>query len=120
MPKMILTSTDAPRLHSLVDPDSVAALRSPARVWAATADTDWIRRVPHVRLGDLGHGPDPAAPAFGASRLPTAGVTGHDGYFAPGSSTLRAIADLVSGRASAVPDASARVPSAADGIRDSP
>jgi hypothetical protein len=81
--------------------NSAAALRSPARVWAATAETDWIRRVPHVRLGDLGHGPDPAAPAFGARPLPTAGVSGHDGYFAAGSGTLRAVADIVSGRAAA-------------------
>lgn len=78
--------------------ESAAALHSPARVWAGTAATDWIRRVPHVRIGDLGHGPDPADPAFGARPLPTAGVSGHDGYLAAGSATLRAVADIVSGR----------------------
>jgi hypothetical protein len=75
---------------------SVAALRSPATVYAATAATDWIRWVPHIRIGDYGHGPDPTGPSFGARRLPTAGVSGHDGYFAPGSVTLRAVAALVS------------------------
>ncbi|WP_051581139.1 alpha/beta hydrolase [Pseudonocardia acaciae] len=77
--------------------DSVAALRTPARVWAGTARTDWVRWVPHARLGDLGHGADPADPAFGARPLPTEGVTGHDGYFAAGSPTLRAVAGIVSG-----------------------
>ena len=53
--------------------DSAAALRSTARVWAATAETDRIRRVPHVRLGDLGHGPDPAAPRSARARCPPPG-----------------------------------------------
>lgn len=74
---------------------SAAALRVPGEVWAATASTDWIRWVPHVRIGDLGHGPDPSAPSFGARALPTGGVSGHDGYFARGSSTLRAMATVI-------------------------
>src|SRR5690606_29371670 len=60
--------------------DSAAGLRTRARVWAARAPDDWIRWVPHVRLGDLGHGMDPADPAFGARPLPVDGVHGHDGY----------------------------------------
>lgn len=75
--------------------DSVAALGTRARVWAATAGSDWIRWVPHVRLGDLGHGRDPAAPGFGALPLPTRGVSGHDGYFAAGSATLSAVGEVI-------------------------
>ncbi|MCA2212208.1 alpha/beta hydrolase [Jidongwangia harbinensis] len=69
-----------------------------ARVWAALAPADWIRRVPAVRLLDLGHGRRPSAPAFGARPLPTAGVSGHDGYLVPGSATLDAVAEVVLGR----------------------
>jgi hypothetical protein len=76
--------------------NSVRGLHTRAAVYAATARTDWIRWVPHLRLGDFGHGPDPTARPFGASSLPTTGVSGHDGYFAPGSVTLRAIAALIS------------------------
>jgi alpha/beta hydrolase family protein len=75
---------------------SVAGLHTHAAVYAATARTDWIRWVPHIEIGDYGHGPDPTEPAFGARPLPTTGVSGHDGYFAPGSPTLRAISTLVS------------------------
>ena len=44
-----------------------------ARVWSALAPADWIRRIPQVRLFDLGHGRRPSEPGFGARRLPTAG-----------------------------------------------
>ncbi|GGK37861.1 hypothetical protein GCM10010124_33330 [Pilimelia terevasa] len=73
----------------------VADLRTPARVWAATADRDWIRRVPGVRVGGLGHGPQPHTPGFGARRLPTSGVTGHDGYLVPGTDLVAALAAVV-------------------------
>jgi hypothetical protein len=76
--------------------NSVRDLRTRAAVYAATARSDWIRWVPHLRIGDFGHGPDPTRRRFGAASLPTAGVTGHDGYFAPGSVTLRALAALIS------------------------
>ena len=72
-----------------------------ARVWSALADTDWIRRVPQVRLLDLGHGRRPSNPAFGARPLPAAGVAGHDFYLTPGSVTLDAVARVVLGRAGA-------------------
>ncbi|MEU3456781.1 alpha/beta hydrolase [Micromonospora sp. NPDC006766] len=65
------------------------------RIWAAEAPTDWIRRVPQVRLPGLGHGARPGNPAFGARPLPTTGVTGHDGYLAPGSVTTGAVASVV-------------------------
>jgi pimeloyl-ACP methyl ester carboxylesterase len=74
-----------------------ADLGTPARVWAAQAPDDWIRWIPGVRLGGLGHGTRPADPAFGARGLPVAGVSGHDGYLAPGSATLRAIAAIALG-----------------------
>ncbi|MGA5300496.1 alpha/beta hydrolase [Nucisporomicrobium flavum] len=69
-----------------------------ARVWAALAPADWMRRVPQLRLGHLGHGRRPSAPEFGAIPLPTAGVDGHDGYLCPGSATLTAVAGVVLGR----------------------
>jgi len=75
--------------------DDVADLHTSARVWAARAADDWIRLMPHVRLGDLGHGGDPAAPDFGARLLPTDGVHGHDGYLVPGSPTLTALATVL-------------------------
>nr|WP_305786505.1 alpha/beta hydrolase [Actinoplanes lichenis] len=69
-----------------------------ARVWSALAADDWIRRIPQLRLGHLGHGRRPSAPAFGAVTLPTTGVRGHDGYLVPGTPTLAAVADIVVGR----------------------
>ncbi len=81
---------------------SVADLGTGARVWAARADTDWIGRVPAVRVGDLGHGADPADPGFGARPLPVDGVPGHDGYLLPGSASLAAVAAVATGRAAEV------------------
>ena len=72
-----------------------------ARVWSALAPADWIRRIPQLRLFDLGHGRRPSHPAFGARPLPTTGVAGHDFYLTPGSATLAAIVPVVLGRATA-------------------
>ena len=72
-----------------------------ARVWSALARTDWIRRIPQVRLLGLGLGRRPSSPGFGATALPTDGVTGHDFYLTTGSVTLRAVADVI---LSGVPD----------------
>ncbi|ROT29479.1 hypothetical protein EF879_20070 [Micromonospora sp. HM5-17] len=72
--------------------DRVDRLGTRAEVWAAEAPDDWIRRIPPLRIGDLGHGVRPADPAFGARHLPVGGVTGHDGYLVPGSATLHATA----------------------------
>jgi hypothetical protein len=69
----------------------VADLQANAKVWVAIADDDWIARVPKTRLAGLGHGPVPAD----ASRLPVVGVRGHDGYLLPESSTLQAIARII-------------------------
>ncbi|MEU1590322.1 alpha/beta hydrolase [Micromonospora sp. NPDC005710] len=68
------------------------------RFWAAEAPTDWIRRVPQVRLPGLGFGRRPGDPAFGARSLPVGGVAGHDGYLAPGSASLGAVVAVVLGR----------------------
>jgi hypothetical protein len=83
--------------------DRAADLRTGARVWAAEASRDWIRRVPGLRVGGLGHGTRPGDPAFGARPLPVAGVDGHDGYLVPGSPTLHAVALIVLGHPAEVP-----------------
>jgi pimeloyl-ACP methyl ester carboxylesterase len=70
---------------------AVTELSPHCRLWTATAPTDWIVRIPHIRIGNLGHGPIPDD----AHLLPTEGVSGHDGYLTPGSATLAAIADVV-------------------------
>lgn len=72
-------------------------LDTEARVWAAEAPTDWIRRVPGIRVLGLGHGRHPGTVGFGARLLPTDGVRGHDGYLEPGSATLTALAEVVLG-----------------------
>ena len=82
--------------------ERVGGLHTHARVWAAQAPDDWIRRIPQVRLLGLGHGTRPADAAFGALPLPVDGVTGHDGYLVPGSGTLRAVALIILGRGAEV------------------
>ncbi|WP_418956876.1 alpha/beta hydrolase [Streptomyces tritici] len=73
---------------------NVGELRTSARVWAAKDPDDWISKVPNVRLLGLGHGADPTAAAFGARPVPAADARGHDGYFAPGTQSLRAFAAI--------------------------
>lgn len=75
---------------------SVAELGTGARVWAIRAGGDWMRFVPNVRLGDLGHGTDPATDAFGATVLRFEGGK-HDTYYEPGSETLSALVRIASG-----------------------
>ncbi|MET9556634.1 alpha/beta hydrolase [Streptomyces sp. NPDC006645] len=77
--------------------DSVDALRTDARVWAAKDPSDWISKVPNVEFLGLGHGPDPAAEGFGARRVPARSAHGHTGYFAPGTDSLRAFASIATG-----------------------
>ncbi|MFI9004881.1 alpha/beta hydrolase [Streptomyces sp. NPDC053541] len=77
--------------------ENVAALRTGARVWAAKDPTDWIDRVPNVSFAGLGHGTDPTDPVFGARIVPAGDAEGHDGYFAPGTSSLRAFAAIARG-----------------------
>ena len=81
--------------------DSVDDLGTTARIWAARAEGDWTAWIPSVQLGDLGHGPDPTLPDFGARSLPTGGARGHDGYFRPGTAALDGLVDVCLGRAAA-------------------
>lgn len=75
--------------------DDVTRLHTHATVYAALAPTDWIRRIPQVRVLGLGLGTRPATASFGATALPTAGVAGHDYYFSPGTASLAAVAAVV-------------------------
>ncbi|MGW1511374.1 alpha/beta hydrolase [Streptomyces sp. NPDC002394] len=77
--------------------ENVSELGTSARVWAAKDPTDWIDRVPNVEFAGLGHGADPTDPAFGARRIPAGDAAGHGGYFAPGTSSLRAFARIAEG-----------------------
>ncbi|MFF1505795.1 alpha/beta hydrolase [Streptomyces sp. NPDC058326] len=76
---------------------NVTELGTSARVWAAKDPTDWIDRVPNVEWAGLGHGTDPTDPSFGARRIPADDATGHGGYFAPGTASLRTFAAIAEG-----------------------
>ncbi|MFG2904804.1 alpha/beta hydrolase [Kitasatospora sp. NPDC048286] len=80
--------------------DSAADLDPGVPLWATTRNgSDWIGEVPNVRLFGLGHGADPTGTGFGARPLPATGSHGHTGYFAPGTASLAAYADVALGRA---------------------
>lgn len=85
--------------------DSVPALRTSARIWAARGADDWIVNVPHVHADlfgtTVGFGADPVSPAFGA-RVFAAGTGGHSDYFKPGSVSLDNLARIVLGDTSEV------------------
>ncbi|MFE2096142.1 alpha/beta hydrolase [Streptomyces sp. PTD9-10] len=85
--------------------DTVAGLRTPARVWAARGSRDWVAHVPHVRAGlllaTLGFGTDPVSRAFGA-RVFDAADADHSGYFTPGSVSLANLARITLGETSEV------------------
>ncbi|MFC5641893.1 alpha/beta hydrolase [Kitasatospora cinereorecta] len=64
-------------------------------LWAVRRNAeDWIGEVPHVSVLGLGHGADPTDPGFGARPIPSTGSHGHGGYFAPGTASLAAFAEL--------------------------
>ncbi|MFB7600487.1 alpha/beta hydrolase [Streptomyces sp. NPDC056160] len=69
-------------------------LRTSAHVWAMRDATDWIRDVPYLELGGLGHGADPVSSAFGARVLSAEGAEGHAGYFEPGTDSLANFAEI--------------------------
>ncbi len=77
-------------------------LRTTARVWAMRDADDWIRDVPHLELGGLGHGADPMADGFGARLLSAQDAKGHAGYFVPGTDSLRNFAGIGVGAYTAV------------------
>jgi pimeloyl-ACP methyl ester carboxylesterase len=68
-----------------------------ARLWVGSAAGDWTRWLPDVRILGLGHGTNPSRPWFGARRLDVTGAGGHDGYFVPGTISLRSLAAVVDG-----------------------
>ncbi|MFE8944386.1 alpha/beta hydrolase [Streptomyces sp. NPDC007856] len=80
--------------------DSVAALHTRARVWAARGSEDWIADVPHAGATffgtTVGFGTDPVSHAFGA-RVFDAGDADHSGYFTPGSASLANLARITLG-----------------------
>ncbi|WP_019070375.1 alpha/beta hydrolase [Streptomyces hokutonensis] len=85
--------------------DSVAGLRTSARVWAARGGDDWVGDVPHVSADlfgtTVGFGTDPVSPEFGA-RVFAAGAGGHSDYFSPGSASLANLARIVLGETTEV------------------
>ncbi|MCT7351225.1 alpha/beta hydrolase family protein, partial [Streptomyces sp. 15-116A] len=90
--------------------DTAAALRTPARIWAARGADDWVENVPHLSADlfgtTVGFGTDPVTPAFGA-RVFAAGEGGHSDYFAPGSLSLTNLTRIVLGDTEAVTHAPA-------------
>ncbi len=82
-----------------LDVDSAEQLDTAARLWAGSAEDDWIRRIPDVRVLGLGHGVDPSRPSFGARTLDVTGAEGHDGYFLPGTISLESLAAVALGTA---------------------
>jgi hypothetical protein len=79
---------------------SVAALGTPAQVWAGRGTDDWIAGVPHVSISvfgtTIGFGTDPVSARFGA-RVFAAGAGGHSDYFDPSSAPLLNLARIVLG-----------------------
>ncbi|MFC8032613.1 alpha/beta hydrolase [Streptomyces griseoincarnatus] len=82
--------------------ERASQLRTTARVWAMRDADDWIRDVPHLELGGLGHGADPMADGFGARLLSARDAKGHAGYFVPGTDSLRNFAEIGVGAYTAV------------------
>ncbi|MGA5018423.1 alpha/beta hydrolase [Streptomyces griseoincarnatus] len=82
--------------------ERASQLRTTARVWAMRDADDWIRDVPHLELGGLGHGADPMADGFGARLLSARDAKGHAGYFVPGTDSLRNFAGIGVGAYTAV------------------
>jgi hypothetical protein len=77
-----------------MDVGSAADLGVDVRVWAGQSRSDWVRWAPGVRVLGVGHGTKPVDREFGARVFPTADVTDHDHYLAPGTDSLRALASI--------------------------
>ncbi|MGW2424398.1 alpha/beta hydrolase [Streptomyces sp. NPDC001709] len=88
--------------------DSVKALHTNARIWAARGSDDWVRHVPHVSVDlfgtTVGFGTDPVSRSFGA-RVFDAAAADHSGYFTPGSASLANLARITLGDTPEVPRA---------------
>lgn len=87
-----------------------AELGTGARLWAAQAESDWIRLFPRGRLGRLGLGRTPLHPELRAIRFDTGDITGHCGYYTENSESLRNIARIAVGRHQDVTPARAAMP----------
>lgn len=79
-----------------LDVDRAAELRTSARLWAGSTDGDWTLWIPDVRVLGIGHGVNPSRRWFGALPLDVSDADGHDGYFAPGTASLRSLATVAS------------------------
>lgn len=101
----VLCGLAAPGLPHRVSDIAVAAspgmhvekashLHTDAHVWAMRDATDWIRDVPYMELGGLGHGADPVSSDFGARVLSAQRAKGHSGYFEPGTDSLTNLAEV--------------------------
>ncbi|MEV0264864.1 alpha/beta hydrolase [Streptomyces sp. NPDC050617] len=82
--------------------DRASDLRTGARIWAMRDRDDWIRDIPHMEWGGLGHGADPVSAGFGARVLSADGAVGHPGYFRPGTVSLENFAKIGVGAAASV------------------
>ncbi|WP_017569843.1 alpha/beta hydrolase [Nocardiopsis halotolerans] len=78
--------------------ESVADLGFSGNLWAALGPSDWIRFFPRGRLRDIGHGPSPMRPGFGALAFATGDISGHCAYYTEDSESLRNIARIGLGR----------------------
>ncbi|GIJ54416.1 alpha/beta hydrolase [Virgisporangium aurantiacum] len=74
--------------------DHVTRLGTTARVWAALSRHDVMRFVPGVRFLGLGHGRQPADPAFGATVVAARDVVDHDHYLAAGVDSQATLARI--------------------------
>jgi hypothetical protein len=82
-----------------MDIDDAAALGTGVRLWATERNpTDWIGNVPYLEFAGLGHGQDPTSAGFGSHLVGSAGAAGHNGYYAPGTASLRNFADIALGQ----------------------
>jgi hypothetical protein len=85
--------------------NSVTALHTNARIWAARGSGDWVRHVPHISVDlfgtTVGFGTDPVSRPFGA-RVFDAADADHSGYFTPGSASLANLARITLGETSEV------------------
>ncbi|MGW4647971.1 alpha/beta hydrolase [Kitasatospora sp. NPDC004289] len=100
----VVCGTAAPAIHDGTDlvvfgspgmgVSDAAALGTGVRVWATRNPSDWIGNVPYLEVGGLGHGADPTSPDFGSVVISSTGASGHNGYLAPDTASLRNFAEL--------------------------
>ncbi|MGW4895681.1 alpha/beta hydrolase [Kitasatospora sp. NPDC004240] len=74
--------------------ESGTELGAGVHVWATRNGSDWIGNVPYLEVGGLGHGADPTSSDFGSEQISCAGSSGHNGYFAADSDSLRNFAAI--------------------------